>query len=201
MKATGGELGWLTWPLDQGEKSGVSNAAHDAFRCTPCTVFSIGFVQQFLSVSCRFFAALSFSFLQQFSSVLVCLLQQFSPVCISFLQMFVAVSVSFLQQFSAVSVSFLQQFLSVFLQQFLSVFSSFGQFPAAVLVTFGHFPADVVWAYTQSSTDRITVEFLWFPVFSSGIGFYTVISFKSLQHVGALSSGRSLVESGRVCAS
>ncbi len=27
MKATGGELGWLTWPLDQGEKSGVSVAA------------------------------------------------------------------------------------------------------------------------------------------------------------------------------
>lgn len=24
MKAAGGELGWLTWPLDQGDKSGVS---------------------------------------------------------------------------------------------------------------------------------------------------------------------------------
>lgn len=24
MKATGGELGWLTWPLDQGDKPGVS---------------------------------------------------------------------------------------------------------------------------------------------------------------------------------
>lgn len=26
MKATGGELGWLTWPLDQGDKPGVSIA-------------------------------------------------------------------------------------------------------------------------------------------------------------------------------
>ena len=26
MRATGGELGWLTWPLDQGERSGVSIA-------------------------------------------------------------------------------------------------------------------------------------------------------------------------------
>lgn len=24
MKATGGELGWLTWPLDQGDRPGVS---------------------------------------------------------------------------------------------------------------------------------------------------------------------------------
>ena len=26
MRATGGELGWLTWPLDQGDKPGVSIA-------------------------------------------------------------------------------------------------------------------------------------------------------------------------------
>lgn len=26
MRATGGELGWLTWPLDQGDRPGVSIA-------------------------------------------------------------------------------------------------------------------------------------------------------------------------------
>lgn len=32
MKATGGELGWLTWPFEQGDKPGVSIAlAHTRF--------------------------------------------------------------------------------------------------------------------------------------------------------------------------
>lgn len=31
MRASGDELGWLTWPLDQGEKTGVSKALLSGF--------------------------------------------------------------------------------------------------------------------------------------------------------------------------
>lgn len=38
MRATGGELGWLTWPLDQGDKPGVSTAP----SFSPAPTFPLG---------------------------------------------------------------------------------------------------------------------------------------------------------------
>lgn len=41
MRATGGELGWLTWPLDQGDKPGVSIAPASP-PAPPAPTFPLG---------------------------------------------------------------------------------------------------------------------------------------------------------------
>lgn len=40
MRASGDELGWLTWPLDQGEKTGVSKAL--LLVSPPAPTFPVG---------------------------------------------------------------------------------------------------------------------------------------------------------------
>lgn len=41
MKATGGELGWLTWPLDQGERPGVSPPPSLLLPLPPSTLLQL----------------------------------------------------------------------------------------------------------------------------------------------------------------